>query len=290
MLGISAWWIGLSAEVQAALVGAGATAGAAIFGVGAVIAQVRSQGRQSRAAIAETERRKMNAALYEDAVSVCRGLADASIKMCTKLYTMNMEIEIAARAETAMMAYNLPSARFPALTALYGEFTDAALRFIFLIENRRIVDPRILIFRTAMNTVLHDSRQSMFSDFVLHVMPVLPTDNPSGGIFPYKPPTIEGALAVRKYGDELIRAADDATAYAEDFLTEMQNVLLGDLYGNHLEARQPPDPARRAVTLDRAQELDAWFSANTAWGVQAERVEAGTRERFLPKQGETEHG
>jgi hypothetical protein len=70
MLGISAWWIGLSAEVQAALVGATATAGAAIFGVGAVIAQVRSQGRQARATIAETERRKINAALYE--VSICR--------------------------------------------------------------------------------------------------------------------------------------------------------------------------------------------------------------------------
>jgi|UniRef100_UPI0035C99A89 hypothetical protein len=130
----------------------------------------------------------------------------------------------------------------------------------------------------------------MFSDFVLHVMPALPTDNPSGGIFPYKPPSIEGALAVRKYGDQLIRAVDDATAYTEDFLTEMQNVLLGDLYKNHLEPRQPPDPARRAVTLDRAQDLDAWFSANTAWGVQTGRVEADTRERFLSKQDGTEHG
>jgi hypothetical protein len=193
MLGILVWWTGLSAELQAALVGAAATASAAIFGV----AQVRSQGRQSRAAIAETERRKINSAVYEDAVSICRGLADASIELSTKLHTMNMEIEVAARAEAATLAYNLPTARFPALSALYGEFTDAALRFIFLIENRRIVDPRILIFRTAMNTVLHDSRQSMFSDFVLHVMPALPTDNTNGGIFPYKPPSIGGALAVR---------------------------------------------------------------------------------------------
>lgn len=290
MLGISAWWTGLSVELQAALVGAVATAGAAIFGVGAVIAQVRSQGRQSRVAIAETERRKINAALYEDAVSICRGLADASIELSTKLHTMNMEIEVAARAEAAMLAYNLPSARLPALSALYGQFTDAALRFIYLIENRRIVDPRILIFRTAMNTVLHDSRQSMFSDFVLHVMPALPTDHPNGGIFPYKPPSIEGALAVRKYSDQLIRAVDDATAYTEDFLTEMQNVLLGDLYGNRLEPRQPIDPTRRTVTLDQAQDLEAWFSANTAWGVQAGRVEAKARERFLPKQDGAEHG
>lgn len=290
MLGISEWWIGLSAELQAALVGAAATAGAAIFGVGAVIAQVRSQGRQSRAAIAEAERRKTNAALYEDAVSICRGLADASIELSTKLHTMNMEIGVAARAAAAMLAYNIPSARFPALSALYDKFADAALRFIFMIENRRIVDPRILIFRTAMNTVLHNSRQSMFSDFVLHVMPALPTDHPNGGIFPYKPPSIDGALAVRKCSDQLIRAMDDAIAYTEDFLTEMQNVLLGDLYGNRLEPRQPIDPSRRTVTLDQAQDLEAWFSSKTAWGVQAERIEAEARERFLPKQSGVEHG
>lgn len=290
MIGMSAWWVGLSAELQAALVGAAATVGAATFSVGAVIAQVRSQARQSRAVIAETERRKINAALYEDAVSICRGLADASIELSTKLHIMNMEIEIAARAEAVMLAYNLPGARFPVLSALYSEFTDAALRFIFLIENRRIVDPRILIFRTAMNTVLHDSRQSMFSDFVLHVMPALPTDNPNGGIFPYKPPSIEGALVIRKISDRLICAVDDATAYTEDFLTEMQNRLLGDLYENHLEPRQPLDPARRAVTLDQAQDLEAWFSANTAWGVEAARVEAETRGRFSPKEDGPKHG
>ncbi|MDV3456985.1 hypothetical protein RZN05_08325 [Sphingomonas sp. HF-S4] len=284
MLSISQWWVGLAVELQAALIGAGATAGAAIFGVLAVIAQVRSQGRQSRAAIAETERRKINAALYEDAVLICRGLADASIGLSTKLHIMNMEIEVAARAEAAALAYNLPTARFPMLSALYGEFTDSALRFIFLIENRRVVDPRILIFRTAMSTVLHDSRKLMFSDFVLHVMPALPTDSPDGGIFPYKPPSVEGARAIRAYSDQLIQAVDDTTAYTEDFLTEMQNVLLGDLYGNHLEPRQPLDPARKAVTLDRAQELEAWFTTNTAWGVEAARVEAETRQRFLPRQ------
>ena len=95
---------------------------------------------------------------------------------------------------------------------------------------------------------------------------------------------------MRKYSDQLIRAVDDATAYTEDFLTEMQNVLLGDLYGNHLDPRQPLDPRRRAVTLDQAQELEAWFRMNSAWGAEAARVEAKIRERFLAKQDGAEHG
>lgn len=283
MLASFPWWIGLPAEVQAALVGAAATVGAAFFGVCAVIGQVRSQGRQSRAVIAETERRKINAALYEDAVAISRILADASIALSTHLSTMNMEIEIAARSEAAKIACNLPRARFPVLLALYEKFTDAALRFIVMVENRRIVDPRILVFRTAMNTVLHDSRKLMVFDFVLHIMPVLPTENPDGGIFPYTPPSIEGALTLQRYSSNLVDVLDTATAYTEDFLTEMQNVLLGDLYGHHLEPRKPIDPAHRVVTLGQAEYLEAWFRNNTAWGIEAAKAEAQARQAILPK-------
>ena len=129
----------------------------------------------------------------------------------------------------------------------------------------------------------------MFTDFVLHVMPALPTDNPNGGIFPTASERRRRA-GRSEYSDQLIDAVDDATAYTEDFLTEMQNVLLGDLYGNHLDPRQPLDPRRRAVTLDQAQELAAWFRSDTAWGAEAARVEAQTRERFLAKQDGAEHG
>jgi len=289
MLGISAWWVGLSVELQAALIGAFATGGAAFLGVCAIIAQIGSQAQLTRAAIAETERRKTNAAIYEDAVSICRAVADASIELCTKLQIMNMEIEIAARANVASLDYTLPSARFPTLMTLYEQFTDAALRFILLIENRRIIDPRIVIFRTAMSSVLHDSRQSMHSDFILHVMPALPTENPNGGVFPYHPLSIDGVLEVQRYSKQLISALEDATAYTEDFLTEMQNLLLGDLYGTRLKPREPLDPACRAVTLEQAGELEVWFSTETAWGAEIARVEAAARERFLAQGNPTQH-
>lgn len=278
---VSSWWVALSPEVHAALIGAGATASAAIFGVLAVIAQIRFQGRQSRAAIADGERRKINAALYEDAVDVCRALADSAIELSTKLRTMNLEVEIAARAQAADLAYNLPSARFQTISELYNVFSNAALRFIFLIENRRIVDPRILIFRTAMSVVLHDSRQLAFSDFVLHVMPALPTGRPEGGLFPYTPPTIDGAFATARLSNRLIDALDDAIAYTDDFLTEMQNALLGDLFETRLQPRQPLDPNRRAITLGSADDLENWFRANSAWGIATAKAEADAKVRFV---------
>lgn len=280
MQSVLAWWFSLSAEVQAALIGAGATAGAAVFGVLAVVAQIRSQGRQSRTAMSEGERRKVKAALYEDAVLVCRTVADASIELSTKLRIMNMEVEVAATANAVNLAYHSPTIRFPQLTTLYEAFVDSALRFIFLVENRRIVDPRILIFRTAMSVVLHDSRQLMFSDFVLHVLPTVPFENPDGGTFPYTPPSIDGAHAAGRFSSQLIETLADALAYTDDFLTEMQNLLLGDLFDSALPAREPIDPNRRAVTLERAAELEKWFNDNTAWGLKIIKAEAKARAHF----------
>ncbi len=48
----------------------------------------------------------------------------------------------------------------------------------------------------------------------------------------------------------------DVVAYTEDFLTEMQNALLGDLFETQLPPRQPLDPNRRVVTLECAEELE----------------------------------
>lgn len=275
-------WHGFGAETKAALIGAAAVLLAALFGFGGLIWQVRSQARQSRAAILENEKRKLKAGLYEEGVAVCRELADVAIALSTKLRTMAMQVEIAARAAPANLAYDLPAARFPKLAADYDVFADAVLRFIFLVENRRIVDPRIIVFRTAMSVVLHDTRELMHSRFVLSVKPALPTERPDGELFPYTPPSVEGAEVVRQLSEDFIASLDDAVMYTEDFLVELQNHLLGDLFGTSVAHREPIDPSRKVISLDNADALESWFETSTEWGRNNARIEAETRERFSP--------
>lgn len=275
-------WHGFEAETKAALIGAAAILIAAVFGFGGLIWQVWSQAKQSRVVIIENEKRKLKAGLYEEGVTVCRELADAAIALSSQLRMMAMQVEIAARAAAANLAYDLPVARFPKLSADYGAFSDAVLRFIFLVENRRIVDPRIIVFRTAMNVVLHDTRELMYSRFVLSVMPALPTERPDGELFPYTPPSIEGAEAVRELSERFIASLDDAVSYTEDFLVELQNHLLGDLFDKEVPHRQPLDPDKKVITLDRADELERWFETSTDWGRNVARIEAETRDRFSP--------
>ena len=275
-------WSGFGAETKAALIGAISTVGVGIIGFGGLILQMRSQGRQSRDSVAENERRRLKAAMYEDAVIVCREVADRSIELANALRMMMLQVEYAAKAHPNGQPYDLPSARFPTLSEKYTRFTDAVLKFIFLVENRQVVDPQILIFRTAMTVVLHDTSKLMNSDFVVNVMTWIPAQLPDGTMFPYTPPTVQHAAVIKRLSESFISSLDDAVTYTEDFLVELQNHLLGDLFGKKVSHRKPIDPAKKVITFQQADDLEQWFRASTDWGREMAQIEAETAARFLP--------
>lgn len=280
MIDLYSAWHGFGDAAKGALIGAAATFLVAVFGFGGLFLQMRSQGRQSRDAVAENERRRLKAAMYEDAVLTCRELADSAIELSTKLRIMMMELEVAAQSSAANQPFNLPAARFPTLASLYGGFSDAVLKFVFLVENRRFIDPRVLVFHTAMSSILHDTSVLMYSKFMEHVMPILPVHAPDGTLFPYHAPPVGSAATVRVLSEAFIDSLDDAVAYTDDFLLELQNCLLGDLFGKSANHRVPLDPKKKVITLDNAEELGQWFEANTEWGRNIQRVEAETAARF----------
>jgi len=70
--------------------------------------------------------------------------------------------------------------------------------------------------------------------------------------------------------------------YTEDFIVELQNALLGDLFGQEVSHRKPLDPAKKVITLQQADELEQWFATSTDWGKEMARIEAETAARFLP--------
>lgn len=68
--------------------------------------------------------------------------------------------------------------------------------------------------------------------------------------------------------------------YAEDFLVELQNILLGDLFGHAVSHRAPIDPNSKVVSLANCDELEAWFNNSTPWGKHCAKVQAETRQRL----------
>lgn len=272
----------LEPGMQAALVGAAGTFATAVLALLGLRLQLLSQAKQSREAIAENERRKLKAAMYDDAVSVSRALSDAIIDFSTFLRTMAVQVGYAAEAGANGQPYPLPSARVPTLMALYDKFTEETLRFIFLVEERQFIDPRILVFRSAMNVVLHSTRQIMYFEFAQATMLGLPRESPNGETMPYTAPNPERAAIIISNCDRLQSSLGSASSYTEDFLVEMQNRLLGDLFGHKIQHRKPIDPDSKVIMLDRAQEMEEWINNSTDWGKHCALVIAQTQERFTP--------
>lgn len=282
MIDLYVLWSGFGPETKAALIGAIATVGVGAIGFGGLILQMRSQGKQSRDAVSESERRRLKAAMYEDAAMVCRELADTAIELANALRMMMIQVEFAAQAHPNGQPYDLPSARYPVLLEKYAQFSDSVLKLVFLVENRRVVDPQILIFRTAMNVVLYDTRKLMYSEFVVNVMTSIPTQLPDGSIFTYTPPTVHHAAVIKQLCESFITALDDAIMYTEDLLVELQNNLLGDLFGKTVDHRKPLDPSKKVITLQQACELERWFETSTDWGREMARIEVEAAARFAP--------
>ena len=86
---------------------------------------------------------------------------------------------------------------------------------------------------------------------------------------------------IRDLCESFIAALDDAVMYTEDFLVELQNHLLGDLFGKKVAHRKPLDPAKKVITFQQASELERWFATSTDWGHKMAQIEAETTARFL---------
>jgi len=274
------FWQGLDASMQAAIVGVGGTVLTAILALVSIAWQLGAQRKQSNEAIAENERRKLKAAMYEDAVKVARELVDAAIALSTPIWITALQVRAVAAAAAEGSQFMPPQTSVPDVLQKWSAAQEAVVRFIFLVEERRFIDPRLLIFRSAMNSVAHDAREAMDGNLFVRLVDVVQHQLPNGELSQYTPPSIEAAEHFNDASEKLLAALQEMQSYAEDFLVELQNILLGDLFGNAVSHRAPIDLNSKVVSLANFDELDHWFNNSTPWGMHCAAVEAETRQRL----------
>lgn len=240
------FWQSLDASMQAAIVGVGGTvltAVIALFGIGW---QLSTQRKQSNEGIAENERRKLKAAMYEDAVKVARELVDAAIALSSPIRITALQVRAVAAAAAEGRQFMPPQTSVPDVLQKWSAAQEAVVRFFFLVEERRFIDPRLLVFRSAMNSVAHDAREAMDRNLFVRLVDVVQHQLPNGDLSQYVPPSIETAEHFNSVSERLLSALQDMQCYADDFLVELQNILLGDLFGNAVSHRAPIDPILRS--------------------------------------------
>ena len=272
-------WNAASETLKAAFVGGAATLIAASAGFGGLIWQMRSQANLSRQAILEAEARKLKAEMYSDGVQAATDLSDAAIAMNTILLRLSLDLKLIGQATKIGASAAIPSIRFPMIMDAHSKFSEAALKFIYLVENRRVIDPRIEIFRDGISSCMHEE-QAFHSAAVEHFMPLVPTDKPNGGIYPYVTPNEEAIAAARTQLERGMMGLEDSISIAQDFLVELQNLLLGDLFEKEVAHRVPLDPRHRVFNVHDYDKLRAWLRTETEWSRHCEQIEAAFRSKL----------
>lgn len=260
------WWFALSDAMRGAFIGAGSTIVAAGLGGFAVVHQI---GRQARHAIDQSklnERIRLKLSIYEGLAEVCKRVTNGSVKLPSALLRVNLELRSARTFHDLGRPVPIPHARPIPLLDEVSELNDASIEFIRLIEKWEIIDPRLKIFQTAMNVAMHDVRVAFQRNYFNNITSVLPLDLPQGGIIPWDPPNDAVMAKIEELQGAVENACSLASCVSDDFLREMQVVLIGDLFDGRPELRQPIDPRFRTVTLADHVELNTYYETETGWG------------------------
>ena len=265
-------------ELMSALVSGGFTLLAAIVGFGAIAWQLDRQGRLTREDAKLAQQREFKNQLFHEGVEAAHSMSMAAGEFSSYLRKVQMQIWIAKERAKEGVQF-VPDVRFTEIMDHYARFSDAKSDFVFLVEQRRVIDPRMTIFRSAISAASHQFGKRYAREFSQALIPHLPMDMPNGENFPYTPPddvaleAIEGEIAIAE------DAALSCVMYAEDFMVELQNSLLGDIFDQKVEHRDPPDPSARVIRLDQYEELNFWLGG-TPWGQECAKIEAEAKECF----------
>jgi hypothetical protein len=272
-------------QISAAWISAGATSVGAALGFGAIYFQIGKQAAQTRTAIAEGESRKLRTELYKEGVLAGRRVSDRGSEFMGYIHRCVLELAASADRESRGERASIPSGRFPEYLRVKAEVTDAIFDLVFLIEERRIVDPRFIVFRDAFNAVAYDLNGLGGSPLSDALMRALPTDNPEGGTYHFVAPNTEQLQQVRELFQSAMELSGQLTAYVEDLIVEMQNQMLGDMFGSRLDHRAPPDPKQLVIRLEDYQQVTARLR-KTRWGQMIAAQEA----EMIKKFGGRDHG
>ena len=141
-------------------------------------------------------------------------------------------------------------------------------------ETWQVIDPRIAIFRTAIEAALYDIEAAFhpYFDAAYHAMPI---DAPQGS---WKPPSAEDMQWLEALGNNLTDTLMTLQSYIFDFLSEMQALLVGEMFGRTtIPPRVPIGSTSVVIQLCRYDDLSKYFKHQTNWGRNQEQIEKDQR-------------
>lgn len=273
---LSSWWRGLDAQTHGALIGAFATmAGAAIAAI-AVFIQIGRQARKARDNVRHNEEIKLKLQIYEQVLDACQEAENARRELDSYVQQFLFTLEGARALRAEGLRWMVPEHRYPQYSNLLQEAQAKLSKVTILVEDWRLVDPRLKVFQIAFSAVSFDLLRAS-DELSRHVMRMFPASMPDDPrrLFPWSLPPDDAIDRLREVFDKFRDPCFTSSAYLMDFRTEMQRLLLGPLFPTHeIENRHPIDPKYKVIELAKWDELIQHFENDTAWGQNKRDVEA----------------
>jgi hypothetical protein len=265
-------------EVQAAIVGAVTTVVTGVAGFGVLLWRLRVEAQRAIDQNKATEALKLKLKVYEqEVVPTVERTVNAQVALSTFVRLFVVALKNYQTLTSAGVAAARPTERAPDLIKFNTAFEAETVAIVTFTERWFVVDPRFEIFKIAINAALHDTREAWGAYFD-GVMRSMPADLPDR--VHWNPPDLQLIDAIEAVSNRFIDRLGEVGAYAYDFQAEMQNILVGPLFGNNtVPRRQPIDPRHVVISLENDALLTRYFREDTAWGratcATEERVRAG---------------
>jgi hypothetical protein len=252
---------------------------ATILGFFVVVYQIGSQAQNALKQSRENEAVKLKLEVYKDIITISRDASTAVGDFAFLIHRFHSDLLFARQTQTDLNAYVIPlnsgdSERFADSRA---EMSRNAIRLMALTETWQKIDPRIDIFRKAINAALFDidTTYEPYFNAALRAMPLgVPRDPPKEGAttVSWHPPSDEVLQQIGTLGNTVTHALRTLQSYVFDFQKEMQTHLLAELFPHTIPPRTPIDPKSIVIRLDRYDELSRYFDQQSNWGREQARI------------------
>ncbi len=288
------WWATLSADLQAATVGAVATVISTFIGVGLVLAQIRSSAQQSRDSTRREHREAIRIELYRD---VAGGVA--------KAHEAEGDVIVAGQHVLDRLQEKPWAQPMHGPAAEIGQFFELIQKsyalcrmmaeLMIAIEKWEIADPALSLFQAAFASVAHDIRSeaqrlTAISMSVADTRMATARELQPEGELHELPPFDRQQVEALEFGvRQLLRAISEAGGYVHDTRIGLQNLLLADIFQNKLPSREPLDPTILPLSLERAAEQKDYFLNRSPWAIERAAVNERTKAEIAKRTEPADH-
>jgi hypothetical protein len=263
------WLIHLGHEAVAA------TVLSLTIGFFVVVYQIGRQAQNALKQSRENEAIKLKLEVYKDITGVSREALDAIGDLSSFVRQFHSALLLAQQTQRDLGGYVVPSSFDPSLLIeKKSKLSSSNIRVIAITETWQIIDQRMDIFRTAIASAFYDLDEA-YQHYFNAAYRAMPIASPKDDA--WRLPAVDTLRQIELQGDILISNLMTLQSYIFDFLSEMQTLLVGQMFDHAIPPRVPIDSSSVVVCLDRYAELSTYFRQETNWGRNQAAIESGLR-------------